>query len=119
MRKRPHRPRPFELAQRDRRRYPPTLRDALERWAAPLDGHAPFVVVGLVRLPEVGWLGGVMAMAENEMAAHRLRREFSAFGEATVCRTEWHPDGATFDVTASRDLGAAPESADSFPPRRP
>lgn len=86
--------------------YPAPLREVLERWGLPDTVDAPYVVAGLVRLPGLGWRGGALAMARDQLSAHRIRRAFAEYGDVEVCRTEWHPDGAQFEVTVCRQVDA-------------
>src|SRR3972149_2111530 len=63
----------------------------------------PYVIVGLIKLPNKrGWQGGVLAFSNNEVYAHILRKELSVYGDVSVERTYYHPQGETYSIEAAK-----------------
>jgi hypothetical protein len=83
---------------------PEAIRAVLSRYGRREVVTPRYVIIGVIRCGG-GLFGGILAFAGNEMDAHRIKRALRAqavpeYGGVGVKRTAWHPDGATFDVSA-------------------
>lgn len=79
----------------------PEIDDLITKFGVLENENPPFVIAGLVKIPKTGWNGGILAFANTELNAFRIRKTLMQYGDASVCRTEFHPDGANYSVDDS------------------
>ncbi len=79
----------------------PDIDNLITKFVALENENPPFVIAGLVKIPKTGWNGGILAFAKTELDAFRIRKALIQYGDVSVCRTEYHPDGANYAVDES------------------
>jgi len=79
----------------------PEIDDLITKFGVLENENPPFVIAGLVKIPKTGWNGGILAFAGTELDAFRIRKALIQYGDVSVCRTEFHPDGANYSVNES------------------
>lgn len=73
------------------------IKTCLLQYGCQPNTHPQYTIIGRYR-NKTSLQMGVLACATNEFYAHILKREINKFGECSVERTEYHPDGATFSL---------------------
>jgi hypothetical protein len=73
------------------------IKTCLLQYGCQPNTHPHYTIIGRYR-NKTSLQMGILACANNEFYAHILKREINKFGECSIERTEYHPDGATFSL---------------------
>jgi hypothetical protein len=73
--------------------------DVVEKYGVSIHSKPPYVLVGRLFIGR-RILDGIIAFVSNEFHAHLIQKRINnGMGHVKIERTEYHPEGQTFNIT--------------------
>lgn len=74
------------------------LESAIARWGSSREDNPKYAIIGAISDDSHRKTIGTICFADNEISAYRLAAVAKKFGRASVEKTNFHPDGLSFDL---------------------